>query len=152
MSEIPPKGGDTLIWLYATVTYGALVFASWGFTSLLLGVDVVSETDADPILGPSMLVAATIVVFGAVWGIGRRRSPALPAIAATIAVYMAMLGVGAVGYAITRADAIWVLLFVGNYALSIFVLLPAVLAGGTVTAVWAMTRARSSGASNGRYP
>jgi hypothetical protein len=51
-----------------------------------------------------------------------------------------MLAIGAVGYAFIRADVAWLVLFVGGYAFSPFVLGAALLSGLAVVGVWAATR------------
>jgi len=70
----------------------------------------------------------------------RRGSPTGAALASAASVYVVMLGIGAVGYTIVRADVSWLVLFVGGYALSPFVLGAALLSGIGVVVVWAATR------------
>jgi hypothetical protein len=124
----------------ATVTYGAAVIALFGFTSLLLDVDVIDQKDAGPLIGPIMVLASCVVVLLALLRVRGRASLVGPAAAAAASVYAVMLVVGAVAYATVRADLTWLVLFVGAYALSPFVWGPAVLAGVAVVVVWAGTR------------
>jgi hypothetical protein len=122
------------------VTYAAAVIALWGFVSLALDVNVVAQTDAGPLLGPAMVLASVVVTFVALLRVRRRRSPVAAGVLAAASVYVVMLVVGAVGYTLIRADGAWLVLFVGSYALSPFVLGAAVLAGAAVVVMWASTR------------
>ena len=124
----------------ATVTYLAAVIALWGFLSLALNVDAVAQRDAGPLLGPAMVLAASLVTLAALLRVRNRRSPTVAALVAATSVYVVILAVGAVGYAIIRADVSWLVLFVGAYALSPFVLGAAALSGLAVVGVWAGTR------------
>lgn len=118
----------------ATVTYLAAVIALWGGLSLLLDRDPVDYRDAGPLLGPAMVAAACAVTWVALWRITHTRAWAwvLVALAGSL---VAMLLVGAAGYAITRSDAAWLLLAAGHFALSPFVLAAAVLSGVTTALV-----------------
>ena len=114
------------------VVYGALLIATWGFTSLLTDTDVTSEPDAGPLLGPAMGLAAVLVTWA--W-LGRVRAGGgvwQLALGAAASSWFTMLVVGGVGYSLTRGDFTWVLLFAGKYAASPFLLVPAVFAGLTV--------------------
>ena len=124
----------------AAVTYAAAVIALWGFVSLALNVDAIAQRDAGPLLGPTMVLGAVVVTFVAMLRVVRRGSPTGAALASAASVYVVMLGIGAVGYTIVRADVSWLVLFVGGYALSPFVLGAALLSGIGVVVVWAATR------------
>ena len=137
---LPPPPDPRMLPLLATVTYGAAVIALWGFVSLALDVDAIAQTDAGPLLGPAMVLGACVVTLFALLRIGRRASPTGPALLAAASVYVVVLVIGAVGYAIIRADASWLVLFVGSYALSPFVIGAALLSGLAAIAVWAGTR------------
>ena len=114
------------------VVYGASLIATWGFTSLALDADVIAEPDAGPLLGPAMAAGAILVTLA--W-LSRVRTAArtwgIPVLAAASA-WFVMLLVGSLGYAATRGEPAWALLFAGRYAASAFLLLPAVLAGVVV--------------------
>lgn len=114
------------------VVYGAALIATWGFTSLALDADVIAEPDAGPLLGPAMAAGA----IAATWAwLARLRTAAGPwgiAVLAAASSWFAMLAIGSVGYAATRGETTWMLLFAGRYAPSPFLLLPAVLAGVVV--------------------
>lgn len=145
MSEplhLPPPPDPRMLPVFATVTYGAAVIALWGFVSLALNVDAVAQSDAGPLLGPAMVLGACAVTFFALLRVRRRHSPTVPGLTAVASVYVVVLLIGAVGYAIVRADVAWLLLFVGSYALSPFVLGASLLSGVAVVAVWGLTRRR----------
>jgi hypothetical protein len=129
----------------ATVTYLAVVIATWGFTSLVLDEDVVTDTDASILIGPSMAGAATVVVFFALRTLAVRRSPGWTAAAATAGVYGGMLLVAAIARSLGDGDPAEGLIFAARFATSPFVILPALWAAATVVAVWAATRQRGSG-------
>jgi hypothetical protein len=126
------------LWVMITITYGALVVCAWGFTSLVLDEDVVRYSDAGPLLGPAMGLAATIAVGGWIRRAGRVGGVLLSAVGAAASSWFAMVLVGAVGYTLTRGSLAWLLLFAAEYAASAFTLVPALVAGllvGVVAAV-----------------
>ena len=136
---------ERLLPVLMAVVYGAALIATWGFTSLLLDADVIAEPDAGPLLGPAMAAGAIVVT----WAWLRRvraavRAWGVPVLAAASA-WFAMLAIGSVGYAATRGELAWVLLFAGRYAASLFLLLPAVLAGIAVV-ITTLLAGRSPGA------
>ena len=117
------------------ITYGALVIAAWGFTSPALDAEVMHYSDAGPLLGPAMALAATLVVGGWVVRPGRAGGVWVSAVGAAASVWFAMLLVGALGYAITRGSLAWLALVAGSYATSPFVLVPAFIAAAVVGVV-----------------
>jgi hypothetical protein len=138
--QLPPPADPRMLAVLAAVTYAAAVIALWGFLSLALNVDAVAQTDAGPLLGPAMVVGACAVTFAALLRVRKRSSPTVPGVVAAASVYVVMLAIGAVGYTLIRADAAWLVLFVGSYALSPFVWGAALLSGVAVVVVWAVTR------------
>jgi len=138
--QLPPPPDPRMLPVLAAVTYAAAVIALWGFVSLALNVDAIAQRDAGPLLGPTMVLGAVVVTFVAMLRVVRRGSPTGAALASAACVYVVMLGIGAVGYTIVRADVSWLVLFVGGYALSPFVLGAALLSGIGVVVVWAATR------------
>jgi len=138
--QLPPPPDPRMLPVLAAVTYAAAVIALWGFVSLALNVDAIAQRDAGPLLGPAMVLGAVVVTFVAMLRVVRRGSPTGAALASAASVYVVMLGIGAVGYTIVRADVSWLVLFVGGYALSPFVLGAALLSGIGVVVVWAATR------------
>lgn len=111
-------------WLFATMTsvlFVALVIAVTGFEALLADVEPISQPDATPYLGPAMVVAAAVVVFLATAAGVREGNPGVTALVAAAGVYLVMLGVGAVGYALVRGDTTELLVFPAGSALGPFV-------------------------------
>jgi hypothetical protein len=138
--QLPPPSDPRMLPVLATVTYGASVIALWGFLSLGLDADAIAQRDAGPLLGPAMVLGACLVTLVALLKTRGRRSPAVAGLAAAASAYVAMLAIGAVGYSLIRADVSWLVLFVGAYAPSPFVLGVAALSGIAAVAVWAATR------------
>jgi len=128
-----------LLPVLVAVGYVATLIAVWGFTSLLLDADVITETDAGPLLGPAMAVTAGVVVSLSLWRLRKRTTLLSPTVATAASVYVLMLLVGAVGYSATRGELTWLVLFTARYALSPFVVGAALLAGLSVVFLWAVT-------------
>ena len=128
-----------LLPVLVAVGYVAALIAVWGFTSLLLDADVITETDAGPLLGPAMAVTAGVVVSLSLWRLRKRTTLLSPTVATAASVYVLMLLVGAVGYSSTRGELTWLVLFTARYALSPFVVGAALLAGLSVVFLWAVT-------------
>lgn len=118
-------------WLVATMTsvlFVALVIAVTGFESLLANVEVITQTDATPYLGPAMVVGgAVVVLFATALGI-RDGNPGVTGLVAAATAYLVMLGIGAVGYALIRQDVTQLLVFPAGYALGPFVVSSVVVA------------------------
>jgi uncharacterized membrane protein len=138
----PPPADPRVLAILTTVTYGAAVIALWGFTSLALDVDAITQRDAGPLLGPAMVLAACVVTFVSVRRVLGRATPTGSAAIAAASAYVVVLAVGAIGYSVSRADLTWLVIFPGGYALSPFVLGAAMLSGITVLTAWAVTRPR----------
>ncbi|WP_411701116.1 DUF6121 family protein [Conyzicola sp.] len=137
---LPPPPDPRMLPVFATVTYAASVIALWGFLSLGLDADAIAQRDAGPLLGPAMVLGACLVTLVALLRVRGRSAPTRAGLAAAASVYIVMLGIGAVGYSLIRADVSWLVLFVGAYGPSPFVLGAALLSGIAVVAVWAGTR------------
>ncbi|WIB77309.1 DUF6121 family protein [Curtobacterium sp. MCPF17_002] len=111
-------------WLIATMTsvlFIALVIAVTGFEALLADVEVISQPDATPYLGPAMVIGGAAVVFLATAVGAREGNPGVTGLVAAATAYLVMLGVGAVGYALVRSDLTELLVFPAGYALGPFV-------------------------------
>lgn len=147
-------------WLIATMTsvlFIALVIAVTGFEALLADVEVISQPDATPYLGPAMVVGGAVVVFLATAAGVRDGSPGVTALVAAATVYLVMLGVGAVGYALVRSDATELLVFPAGYALGPFVVGSVVVAllsvlGGITMARHQARTVGSQGPAGGTHP
>ena len=140
--ELPPPPHPLMLPVLATATYLAALIAVWGFTSLALDTDVVRDTDASRLVGPSMAAAAALVVLLALRSLGGRASPWWTAAATSAASYGALLLAAAIARGLDAGDPLTGLVFAGTYAASPFVILPALLAGFTVVATWAALRAK----------
>jgi hypothetical protein len=136
----PPPPDPRLVPVLATVTWVAAVIALWGFTSLALDENPIEQDDAGPLLGPVMVAAGCIATLVAMLRARERPRGVGHAAAAAASVYTVMLVVGALGYTLVRADLTWLVIFVGAYALSPFVIGAAVLSAVGVYVVWAVSR------------
>lgn len=125
------------LWVMTTVTYGALLICTWGLTSLVRDEDVVSYSDAGPLLGPAMALAATLVV-GAWLRASRRGGAWLTGVGAAASTWITLVAAAALGYTVTRGQFAWLLLVAAHYATSAFTLIPAVIAGVLVGMVAAL--------------
>ena len=136
----PPPTSGPLLPVLAAVTYLASVIAVFGFLSLFLGRDVIELGDAGPLLGPLMVVAAAVVTVLALVRLTDRPGPWRSALLTIVAVYVAMLGVGALAYSLGRGQPLWFVFFIAEQAASPFVIAAAVLAGGFVGGLWMLVR------------
>ena len=136
--QVPPPPHPLMLPVFATVTYLAALIATWGFTSLLLDVDVVTDPDASRLIGPAMAGAATVVVFLAVRRVAERASPWVAAAGASTGAYIGIIATAGIGRFLDAADAATGIVFAGTFAASPFALLPALLAGVTVIVTWAL--------------
>lgn len=116
--QLPPPSDPALLPVLVAVTYVASVVALWGFLSLFLNREVIDYPDAGPLLGPAMVVAATIVT----WIVGWKAHSWPSVLGALVGSLVAMLFVGAVGYTLTKGDLAWMLQTSAHFALSPFVL------------------------------
>ncbi len=145
-------------WLIATMTsvlFIALVVAVTGFEALLADVEIISQPDATPYLGPGMVVGGALVVFLATAVGARDGNPGVTGLVAAATVYLVMLGVGAVGYALLRGDATELVVFPAGYALGPFVVGSVVVAllsvvGGTAAAKQQARAARGATDAGGQ--
>lgn len=141
-------------WLIATMTsilFIALVIAVSGFEALLADVEPITQPDATPYLGPAMVVSVAIVVFLATASGAREGNPGVTGLVAAATAYLVMLGVGAVGYSLIRADATELLVFPAGYALGPFVVGSVVVALVTVVGGIAVARHQSRASAEGRH-
>jgi hypothetical protein len=95
--------------LLAAVMHVALLVCVFGFVSLLGGDDVIPERDAGVLLGPVMVLSATLVFAGGLIRTTReadrdRRIPVLPVIGWGAAAWLAYGIVGAGVYLTSGAD------------------------------------------------
>jgi hypothetical protein len=140
--QLPPPTNPALLPVLAAVTWAALVVASSGVLSLLLDRDVIDYPDAGPLLGVVMVAVAGVVAWFGFRRTVRASTPWLPALLTGAAVFAAFVLVGAVGYALIRAEGTWMLLAAAHFALSPFVVAAAVLAFLVAVGTWALARPR----------
>jgi hypothetical protein len=131
----------------------ALVVAIWGILALLTNGEVIVQADAGPLLGPVMVAAGAVALLLLVLRIMRRAEPPVLAFFGTAAaVYLVMLVVGGIGYALIRGQVLWLLTFPLAYSVSPFVLAAALLAGLSAVLARSIGRAELRGAARPRWP
>jgi len=130
-----------LIRMLIAIGYPAALIAVWGFTSLVTDSDVISETDAGPLLGPSIAVAASLTTAG--WVLTTRHRIALALAGSVASAYLAMIIIGSVGFRLGGRDNIELLLFAARHATSPFFIGAALLSGVAVVLAFATSRVRS---------
>ncbi|HEU0256775.1 MAG TPA: DUF6121 family protein [Microbacteriaceae bacterium] len=122
-----------MVALFAAVLNAALVIGVFGPVSLLTGLEVIPEADAGVLLGPAMVLAATLALFAML--LSRIRIPPDEqrvavggALAAGVVAGVVYLVVGGLGYAWARSDPLAGFLFVGRQAALPYVFLAAAIA------------------------
>ena len=116
-----------------TVLYGAILVAVYGFISLVVDRDVITEADAGPLIGPIMAVAVLAIMFFSVLGglrpvTGRPRVPVARAVITAASVFLLGPLAGAIVYAFGQDQLLSALLFFAHYLASPFVIASAVVA------------------------
>jgi signal transduction histidine kinase len=141
MSEpAPARTPDPrIIAVFGVIAWIAAVVATFGLLSLILDVDVISQAQAGPLLGPVMVVAGAVVLGLLLVRVQTaRQGPGISFVGATAAVYITMLFVGGIVYTAITADLLQLLFFPFGYSASPFIVAAAVLAGLTAIAVLAV--------------
>ena len=125
----------------AVILTAALVIAVYGVIGLILNRDVIEEPDAGPLVGPLMAVAVCAVVL---WFVLRSRSVRILGRTLTAALAAVVAGplIGAIAYAVVRAEVFVIPVFFGHYVVSPFVLSSGVIAGLVVLSVALIERGR----------
>jgi hypothetical protein len=118
------------------VAYIACVITSWAFLSLGLDRDVIENPRAGYLLGPATVAASGIVVLVLARS---TRTLVVPMIVTAATVYLGMLLVSAVAFAIVSGDPIAGVVFAAGQAQSPFVFLAAVLGAVALAVHRAMT-------------
>ncbi|GAB3121807.1 DUF6121 family protein [Glaciibacter psychrotolerans] len=124
----------TIVALFATVLYLALVVAALGLISLATNNDVIQQADAGPLVGPTMSGAAVITVFVMLLIEGVGRPPAEQYVAVGFAfltgvlTYAVFILVGAALYALGTGALFDVLTFTESMLVSPFALAVGILA------------------------
>lgn len=123
-----------------SILFIALVIAVSGFESLFADIAIIAQADATPYLGPAMVLGGAVVVFLATAFGVPAGNPGVTGLVAAATSYLAMLGVGSVGYALIRQDVTELLVFPAGYALGPFVVGSVVI--GLLCVVGGITLAR----------
>ncbi|PRY67545.1 hypothetical protein B0I08_106152 [Glaciihabitans tibetensis] len=134
-----PPPNRFLLPALATVAYFAMVIATFGFLSLFLGRDVISDPEAGTLLGPSMVLAAALVTFRALVRTAGRTTPWGASAAAVASVFVIMILVGGLGFAWAQGEPVWLLIYAAQQASSPFVIAAALLSGAIVLSLWAVS-------------
>lgn len=114
----PPPSNPVMLPLMGAVVGLAAIVALWGILSLALDRDPIDYPDAGPLLGPTMVAAATVVMWLVAW---RVRRPWVAMLLAFTGSLLAMLVVAGVGYGLTRGSLEWMLRAPAHFAIGPFV-------------------------------
>ncbi len=107
----------TIVAVFATVLYLALVVAALGLISLATNQDVIAQTDAGPLVGPSMVGAAVVLVFVMllILGVGgpaaRERVAVGWAFLTGVGAFLIFILAGAVLFALATGELVQLLIF-----------------------------------------
>ena len=125
----------SLIALVAAIVYVSLVIASYGFLSLILHRDIITEADASVLVGPIMVLAASVGVFWIVLRGSRRRMPGLRwgrSVVAALVVWVIGPAVGGMVYAIGRSEPFSAITFLFAHLATVYTLASVVAAFAVV--------------------
>ena len=124
----------TIVAVFATVLYAALVVAAFGMISLATNLDVIADRSAGPLVGPTMAGVATVIVFIMLLILGVNTPPDKQrvvvgfAVATGIAAYGLFIATGAILVAAGNGEPFGVILFAGGMLASPFALTVGALA------------------------
>lgn len=144
MSDTESRPNRGVVPAFATAAYLAGLIGLWGFTSLIIDRDVIDYPDAGLLLGPSMAVVGCVVTFIGAWRVRQSPTPLLYAALIALVAYLAIVGLGALGYSFARADFAVIPSAALHFAISPFMVGAAVLSGVVVGAAGLLTRPRAS--------
>ena len=124
----------TILAVFTTVLYLALVVAAFGLISLATNTDVVSQPDAGPLVGPVATGAAVLVVFILLLVLGVNTPPDSQrvrvgfAVAGGLAAVAALVVTGGLLYGVGVGELAGIFTFAGAMLLSPFALAAGILA------------------------
>ena len=123
----------TIVAVFATVLYAALLVAAFGLISLATNLEVIADRSAGPLVGPTMTAVAVLLVLIMLITLGvnppdKQRVVVGFAIATGIAAYGLYIAAGAILVAAGNGDPFAVLLFAGSMLASPFALTVGLLA------------------------
>jgi hypothetical protein len=130
-SDGPIRPPAPLIALVAGIVFVALVIGCYGFLTLTLHREVIAEPDATLLAGPSMVLAAAVLVFYLVLRGSRHGGRRLPwgrSVVAALGAWFAGPAVGGVVYAAGRSEPFAAIEFFFRHAGSVFTLASVVIA------------------------
>jgi len=116
----------TIVAVFATVLYAALLVAAFGLISLATNLDVIADRSAGPLVGPTMaavsvlLVLLMLVLLGVNTPPDKQRVVVGFAVATGIAAYGLFIATGAILVAAGNGDPFGVILFAGSMLASPF--------------------------------
>ena len=114
-----------LVAAFAAALFLALAVAASGMISLLTNREVLTETDAGPLVGPIMFAVAVLALYVQLVALGsrepsRRGSTIISALVAGVVVYFLFLLAGSTLYSLGKGRPLPGLLFFGSNALGPF--------------------------------
>ena len=124
----------TIVAVFATVLYAAVVVAAFGMISLITNLDVIADRSAGLLVGPTMAAAAIVLVFVMLLLLGVKTPPDKQrvvvgfAVATGIAAYGLFIVTGAILVAAGNGDPFAVLIFSASMLASPFAISVGVLA------------------------
>ncbi len=124
----------TIVAVFAMVLYLALIVAAFGVISLATNIDVITERNAGPLIGPSMAGASVLLVFIMMLILGvntppeRQRVAVGYAMATGIAAFGIFVVVGALLFAAGEGQPFHVITFSAGMLLSPFAVATGILA------------------------
>ena len=124
----------SILAVFTTVLYLALVVAAFGLISLATNTDVVSQPDAGPLVGPVATGAAVLVVFILLLALGVNTPPDSQrirvgfAVASGLAAVAALVVTGGLLYGVGVGELVGIFTFAGSMLLSPFALATGILA------------------------
>ena len=124
----------TIVAVFATVLYAALLVAAFGLISLATNLEVIADRSAGPLVGPSMTIVAVLLVLIMLLVLGVNTPPDKQrvvvgfAVATGIAAYGLFIATGAILVAAGNGEPFGVILFAGGMLASPFALTVGALA------------------------
>jgi hypothetical protein len=124
----------TIVAVFATVLFAALVVAAFGMVSLATNLDVISDRSVGPLVGPTMTASVVLLVLVMLLILGVNSPPEKQrvavgfALATGVAAFLLYIVVGAVLVSVGSRDAVAGVLFGGSLLGSPFALTAGILA------------------------
>lgn len=145
-----PARGPWWVAPFAVVTYVALVVCTFGFISLLTNMDVLDVPGLNPVIGPMMVLVATVYVGGAIVSESRRVPPRVEIWFAVVTGVVAWFL-----YALTGAVLVWFSSGDGGHAAILFagtMVRPFAISVGVLAVVVVLAAAAVAANASGHPP